>query len=37
MEVHHIKNFSEFPELRFAIDNGITLCKQAHKKFHTIY
>lgn len=37
LQVHHIKNFAEFPELRFAIDNGITLSKQAHKEFHNIY
>ncbi|KUK77195.1 MAG: GIY-YIG catalytic domain-containing endonuclease [candidate division WS6 bacterium 34_10] len=34
---HHIQNFSEFPELRFAIDNGITLSKKAHMEFHNIY
>ena len=34
---HHINNFSDFPELRFAIDNGITLSKRAHKEFHSIY
>lgn len=34
---HHIQNFSEFPELRFEVSNGITLSEKAHKEFHKIY
>lgn len=35
--VHHILNFSNHPELRFAINNGITLSKKSHEEFHKIY
>jgi hypothetical protein len=34
---HHVKNFNQFPELRFAINNGVTLSDKAHKEFHKKY
>jgi len=32
LEAHHIFPFSDFPELRFAINNGIALCLSCHAK-----
>lgn len=32
IETHHIKGFTEFPEFRFDVDNGLTLCRPCHKK-----
>lgn len=34
LNAHHIKSFASFPDLRFDVSNGITLCKECHVKEH---
>ena len=35
MHVHHIKSYKDFPDLRFDVANGITLCHRCHWAEHT--
>lgn len=34
LNAHHIRPWREYPDLRFNIDNGITVCKGCHYKMH---
>lgn len=31
LEAHHVKSWAKFPESRFDVNNGLTLCKGCHK------
>lgn len=37
LNVHHLNSYNWDKENRTNIDNGVTLCKKCHKKFHNIY
>ena len=37
INAHHINAWNAFPEQRFDLDNGVTLCTDCHKDFHSQY
>ena len=37
LQAHHLLGFAQYPEARLIVDNGVTLCLNCHKEFHTLY
>jgi hypothetical protein len=36
MNAHHIRKWASFPELRFIVSNGVTLCRICHDKIKNL-
>ena len=37
LNAHHLNGWNAFPEQRFDLNNGVTLCTDCHKEFHSQY
>ena len=37
LHAHHLESYSDNPELRTVLSNGISLCGDCHEKFHLKY
>lgn len=37
LNAHHLESWDDNPELRFKLDNGVTLCDDCHREFHMRY
>ena len=37
LQVHHLFDRTHYPDKKFKVDNGITLCSKCHRVFHTEY
>ena len=37
LNAHHIKNWKDNKDLRYDVNNGITLCEKCHMNFHSTY
>jgi 5-methylcytosine-specific restriction endonuclease McrA len=34
LNAHHVKSWAEFPDLRYELSNGVTLCEGCHARHH---